>query len=124
MHAKRKVQEPLPKELLTETTICPDGYPLYRRRPDGPQVKIRDHIMDNRWVVPYNPYLLAMFDCHINVEMCSTIKAVKYLYKYIYKGHDKIIYHLVTVEQSEQIDEIRQFRDARWISPPEAMWRI
>ena len=29
------------------------------------------------------------YDCHINVEVCSTIGAVKCLYKYIYKGHDK-----------------------------------
>ncbi|XP_020186773.3 uncharacterized protein [Aegilops tauschii subsp. strangulata] len=46
-------------------------------------------MLDNRWVVPYNPYLLRMFNCHINVEVCSSIKAGKYLYKYIYKGHDK-----------------------------------
>ncbi|KAG5514913.1 hypothetical protein RHGRI_036082 [Rhododendron griersonianum] len=119
-----KCKNHYPKNCCTETTICPDGYPIYRRRPDGQQVKVRGHMLDNRWIVPYNPYLLAMFDCHINVEVCSTIKAVKYLYKYIYKGHDRIIYRLVTSEQSEEIDEIRQFQDARWISPPEAMWRI
>ncbi|KAG5521131.1 hypothetical protein RHGRI_033625 [Rhododendron griersonianum] len=65
-----------------------------------------------------------MFNCHINVEVCSTIKAVKYLYKYIYKGHDKVIYRLVTTPEDENVDEIRQFHDARGISPPEAMWRI
>lgn len=81
-------------------------------------------MLNNRWVVPYNPYLLARFDCHINVEVCSTIKAVKYLYKYIYKGHDKIIYKLVTAKSNEDIDEIEQFQSARWISPLEAMWRI
>ncbi|KAI8538191.1 hypothetical protein RHMOL_Rhmol09G0083300 [Rhododendron molle] len=45
---------------------------------------------NNRWVVPYNPYLLARFDCHVKVEVCSPIKDIKYLYKYVYKGHDKI----------------------------------
>ncbi|KAG5512701.1 hypothetical protein RHGRI_038884 [Rhododendron griersonianum] len=119
-----KCKNQYPKNYCTETTVCPDGYPMYRRRPDSRQVKVRGHMLDNRWVIPYNPYLLAMFDCHINVEVCSTIKAVKYLYKYIYKGHDKIIYRLVTTEQNEEINEIRQFQDARWISPPEAMWRI
>jgi hypothetical protein len=39
--------------------------------------------------VPYNPYLLRLFNCHINVEACGSIKAVKYLFKYIYKGHDR-----------------------------------
>ncbi|KAG5537863.1 hypothetical protein RHGRI_025085 [Rhododendron griersonianum] len=95
-----------------------------KRRLTGEQVQIRGQMLNNRWVVPYNPYLLAMFDCHINVEVCSTIKAVKYLYKYIYKGHDKIIYRLVTSKFPEDIDEIQQFQAARWISPPEAIWRI
>jgi hypothetical protein len=39
-------------------------------------------------VVPYNPYLSLFFNCHINVEVCTSIAAVKYFYKYVYKGHD------------------------------------
>jgi hypothetical protein len=42
--------------------------------------------------VPYNLYLSTKYHAHINVEICTTIKAVKYLYKYVYKGHDKIIH--------------------------------
>ncbi|KAH7546598.1 hypothetical protein FEM48_Zijuj01G0218100 [Ziziphus jujuba var. spinosa] len=30
-----------------------------RRRDDGCKVKVRGSVLDNRWVVPYNPYLLA-----------------------------------------------------------------
>ncbi|RCV17480.1 hypothetical protein SETIT_3G223300v2 [Setaria italica] len=44
----------------------------------------RNYKLDNRWVVPYNPYLLRFFNCHINVE----------------------------------------YRNARWVTPPEALWRI
>jgi len=29
------------------------------------------------------------YQCHINVEVYSSITAVKYLYKYDYKGHDR-----------------------------------
>ncbi|KAG6646090.1 hypothetical protein CIPAW_08G169300 [Carya illinoinensis] len=94
------------------------------RADDKKVVKIRGHDLDNRWVVPYNPYLLAMFDCHINVKICSTIKAVKYLYKYVYKGHDRVAFNLVSEQTNQQIDEIQQFQSARWIAPPEAMWRI
>lgn len=52
------------------------------------EIMVRGHMLNNTRVVPYNPYLLAMFDCHVNVEVCSAIKAIKYLYKYMYKGHD------------------------------------
>ncbi|KAG6621819.1 hypothetical protein I3842_Q005000 [Carya illinoinensis] len=98
---------------------------LHNARSDnGITVKLRGHNLDNRWVVPYNPYLLATFDCHINVEICSTIKVVKYLYKYVYKGHDRVAFNLVSEQTNQQIDEIQQFQSARWIAPPEAMWRI
>jgi hypothetical protein len=40
-------------------------------------------------VVPYNPYLSLLFNCHINVEVYTFVAAVKYLYKYVYKGHDR-----------------------------------
>ncbi|RCV37930.1 hypothetical protein SETIT_8G102700v2 [Setaria italica] len=53
------------------------------------KVKVRGEELDNRWVVPYNPVLLMRYNCHINVEICNIIKSVKYLYKYIYKGHDQ-----------------------------------
>lgn len=113
-----------PRKYCNETIVAPDGYPTYRRRRNNEQIKIRKHMLDNTWVIPYNPYLLSMFDCHINVEICSTIKAIKYLYKYIYKGHDKIIYRLSITQDNQDIDEIEQFQSARWISPPEGIWRI
>ena len=66
---------------------------------------------------PYNPGLLLKFRCHLNVEICSSIKAVKYLYKYTYKGHDR-----ATLEF--QHDEVNQFIDARYVGPPEGVWRL
>ncbi|XP_073360641.1 uncharacterized protein [Aegilops tauschii subsp. strangulata] len=101
-----------------------DSYPVYRRRDDGRRAKVRGKMLDNRWVVPYNPYLLRMFNCHINVEVCSSIKAVKYLYKYIYKGHDKASFSIDQPDDDGNIDEIKRYVEARWITPPEAMWRI
>ncbi|KAJ1294542.1 hypothetical protein BS78_01G153300 [Paspalum vaginatum] len=102
-----------------------DSYPIYRRRENGRKDPVRGHELDNRWVVPYNPYLLRLFNCHINVEACGSIKAVKYLFKYIYKGHDRAS---VAVREGNKadgdMDEIKQYRDARWVTPPEALWRI
>ncbi|OWZ16700.1 LOW QUALITY PROTEIN: Helitron helicase [Phytophthora megakarya] len=37
----------------------------------------------NKWIVPYNPYLPRKYNCHINMEVCATFKAVKYIYKYV-----------------------------------------
>ncbi|PKA47983.1 hypothetical protein AXF42_Ash016330 [Apostasia shenzhenica] len=114
-----------PKSYCEYTIQAEDSYPIYRRRNNQIQVKVRKSMLDNRWVVPYNPYLLCRFDCHLNVEVCSSICSVKYLYKYIYKGHDKIAFNLVDTEKPELfVDEIKQFQTGRWISPPEAMWRI
>ena len=60
-------------------------------------------------------FLLVKFDCYINVEICSTIKAVKYLYKYIYKGHDRVAFNINYQEDSDNIDEIKNFQAAQWI---------
>nr|XP_051229452.1 uncharacterized protein LOC127347285 [Lolium perenne] len=90
-----------------------DSYPIYRRRDDGCVVKIRGAELDNRWVVPYNPFLLMRYNCHINVEACSSIKAVKYLFKYIYKGHDRtsFAFEKDVINAGGIINEIRQYRD-------------
>nr|XP_020178789.2 uncharacterized protein LOC109764361 [Aegilops tauschii subsp. strangulata] len=113
-----------PRPFNENTAQGKDSYPVYRRRDDGSCAKVRGKMLDNRWVVPYNPYLLRMFNCHINVEVCSSIKAVKYLYKYIYKGHDKASFSIDQPDADGNIDEIKRYVDARWVTPPEAMWRI
>ncbi|XP_030479392.1 uncharacterized protein LOC115696639 [Cannabis sativa] len=112
------------KNYAPNTTVGSDCFPIYKRPHNGVYVKLRGSKLDNRWVVPYNPYLLAKFDCHINVEIYSTVKAVKYLYKYIYKGHDRVAFNLSSEESINEVDEIKQYQCGRWITPPEAMWRI
>eukprot|EP00960_Hanusia_phi_P003159 93563-Hanusia_phi.AAC.1 len=47
--------------------------------------------IDNRWVVPYSPLLLRMFEAHINVELCSSVKSIKYICSYICKGSDAAV---------------------------------
>jgi ATP-dependent DNA helicase PIF1 len=48
---------------------------------------------------------------------------MKYLFKYIYKGHDTVDDANVD-DNNGGVDEIKQYRDARWVTPPEALWRI
>ncbi|XP_021773625.1 uncharacterized protein LOC110737596 [Chenopodium quinoa] len=113
-----------PRSFSETTSTGHNSYPIYRCRNDGKKYLVHRVQLDNRWVIPYNPYLLAKYDCHINVEVCSTIKAVKYLYKYIYKGRDLVVFALSNPDNISIGDEISSFQIARWISPPEAAWPI
>ncbi|KAI3496584.1 hypothetical protein L1887_38949 [Cichorium endivia] len=113
-----------PKQFNEVTIQGKDSYPLYRRRNNGIEVDVRGNILDNRWVVPYNPKLLMMFNCHMNVEICSSIKSVKYAFKYVYKGHDKQVVHIDPDGAEPIVNEIKRFQDARYVSAPEAIWRI
>nr|XP_009763055.1 PREDICTED: uncharacterized protein LOC104215018 [Nicotiana sylvestris] len=113
-----------PRPFSNKSIQGKDGYPIYRRRNDGKTVNVRGMNMNNQWVVPYNPYLLMRHNCHINVEVCSGVKGIKYLYKYIYKGHDGCAVYIESDDGEKIVDEIRNFQDARWVSLPEALWRI
>jgi hypothetical protein len=70
-----------------------------------------------------------MFRAHINVEKVADIKAVKYLYKYIFKGFDAATVECVVdgsggQKQILKYDEVANYLDARCLSPCEACWRI
>ena len=41
--------------------------------------------MTDDWVVPYNPLLLMLFNCHINIEVSTHRRCFKYVYKYVFK---------------------------------------
>ena len=99
-----------PMVFTSFTTHFDDGYPTYMRRNTGESVRVRGVDLDNRWVIPYNPYLLEYFEFHMNVEICSTIKAVKYLYKYVYKEHDKISVSIGSIDEPHVFDELKIFQ--------------
>ena len=102
-----------PKQFSPHTIAEVDGYPIYRRR-EGIKVALGNWTVDNRFVVPYNKFLTRKYNCHINVESCQSIKAIKYIYKYIYKGYDCAS---VELNSNNGIvhDEIKQFIDARYV---------
>ena len=128
-----------PKPFQPRTEVGEDGFPLYRRRSqiDGGQEDTTSTAnIDNRWVVPYNAYLLAKFDAHINVEICTSISAIKYLFKYIHKGPDQTKFRIEDSNENQGVDqqvdaqpqqvrdEIKEFQNARFLTPPEATWRL
>jgi len=110
-----------PKEFLEETRQGNDSYSQYKRCFNAPVSINRNANVDNRWVVPYNPWLLLKYDCYINVEVCSSIKSIKYLYKYVYKGPDRVA---MEVRRGSIVDEVQQYIDARWICALVALWKI
>ena len=53
-----------------------------------PEYETYNFWVGNRWVVATNYGLSLEFNAHINVERCGAMRAVKYIFKYIYKGGD------------------------------------
>jgi hypothetical protein len=79
----------------------------------------------------------------MNVEVCSSITAVKYLYKYVYKGHDRAL--LVVQPEAGALpaaapqaatgganqnnvptarDEVQNYLDGRYVSDSEACHQL
>ena len=127
-----KCRHNFPRPLQETTVFDNDAFPRYRRRP-GATFTNRDNVqMGNQWVVPYNPYLLMRYDCHINVEYAGSIKAVKYLFKYVTKGND--VGTVCISESQNQLrsgngddhteDEIKTYVTGRYVSTAEAFHRL
>ena len=114
-----KCTKSFPKQYSEETKMSFEGYAEYRRRNNGQFVYRSGKKLNNQFVVPFNPTLCLLFDAHINVEVCITIKAVKYLYKYIYKNADYL-----SVELRNPNDEILRYLDGRFITALEATYHI
>ena len=120
-----------PKQYISETQLGADGYPLHRRRShdNGGQVSyismriggIRvDQEIDNRWIVPYNKLLLRFMNYHCNVKLFMSITSIKYVLKFVHKGCHQAMFAL----WSNQVDEISDYQNTRYISSNEAAWRI
>ena len=115
-----------PFDFCNETFVGNSSYPTYKRRApiNGGQVVGKNgFLFDNRWVVPYNAYLTLKYRCHINVEICSSFKSVKYTFKYILKGPELCNVGLFNPER-RNIDEISEFVEARYINPNYGIHRI
>ncbi|KAF7813324.1 uncharacterized protein G2W53_034300 [Senna tora] len=122
-----KCTKHFPKKFSDRTLFDEDGYAKYRRKDTGHTVVKNGVELDNRSVVPYNPTLLLRYQAHINVEFCNQSRSIKYLFKYVSKGHDKVTATICNQDFTEVnpcVDEIQQYYDCRYVSPCEAAWRI
>ncbi|XP_058735847.1 uncharacterized protein LOC131623246 [Vicia villosa] len=119
----RKCSKYFPKKFIEDTIVDAEGYPLYRRRSISHVIQKNGIELDNRHVVPFNTRLLLKYHAHINMEWCNQSTSIKYLFKYIHKGFDRIT-ATVSRNDKEPVDEIKQYLDCRYVSPSEASWRI
>ena len=110
--------------LSVKPSLDDQGFPTYRRREDGRFVVKNGVQLDNRYVVPYNIDLLVKYQSHLNVEWCNRSKAIKYLFKYINKGTDRVTAVLEEnvlynsndgMESILEKDEIKTYLDCRYI---------
>nr|XP_047122906.1 uncharacterized protein LOC124806222 [Hydra vulgaris] len=91
-----------PKDFNANTVAVHNGYPRYRRRDNGLVNNIKGGNVDNRWVVPYNPWLSKKLMLKLAWHDCAN----------------------VLINEQVNHDEINTFLDCRYVSAPEALWRI
>ena len=73
-------------------------------------------------MVPYNPWLVRHFNCHINVEICTSVGSIKYVLKHVHNGTDKATLHINNGSANILDDEIKNVVNARYIRSTEACW--
>ncbi|GJW13287.1 DNA helicase PIF1, ATP-dependent [Tanacetum coccineum] len=115
-----KCTKKFPKQFNESTVFEDSGYRIYKRRNDGSTIKKSEIDLHNGYVVPYNPGLLRRYQAHINIEYCNHVGFIKYLFKYINKGPDRVS---VTID-GEEVDEIKDYLNCRYLSACEAAWHI
>ncbi|GJZ46101.1 DNA helicase [Tanacetum coccineum] len=116
------------KEYCHETFVDKSGFVHYKRRDTRITMTRQNVSLENRYAVPYNRKLLLAFYAHINVEYCGWTMLIKYLFKYISKGTDRVVARIsrsnaipsgttATASTSQPqvvIDEINNYLDARY----------
>lgn len=123
-----------PRPFCLSSCLDENGYIIYRRRDILSSYVMKGDIkLDNQYVVPHNLDLLKQFQAHINIEFCNKTSAIKYLFKYITKGVDRMTIVLGNKssgisENSDHVkydeNEIEKYLDCRYVSACESMWRI
>ncbi|XP_046685903.1 uncharacterized protein LOC124371601 [Homalodisca vitripennis] len=90
-----------------------EGFITSRRR----QIKVHDG-----WVVPYNSALLLKYEAHINLELASTRRVIKYLFKYLMKGGS--LQNVTVTPLGKQEDEVEHYVTKRMVGASDACWRL
>ncbi|GJS75547.1 DNA helicase [Tanacetum coccineum] len=113
-----------PKRFYANTFFDSNGHTQYRRRDTGTSFMKHESRLDNCNVIPYNRVLCLPFKAHINVGYYGWSMLIKYLFKYISKGPDRILANISrwigelstsASANNKKIDEIQNYMDGRFI---------
>ena len=110
-----------PKPITTDTYVDDDGH-----------VHLRTRTAEDQWIASHIPELVNELNCHIFVDIVFTVAVFMYLYKYMFKGPDHSQYQFRKLDNqtnsyeqaSERKNEVKDYVDGRYLSSPEAAWRI
>ena len=74
--------------------------------------------LGNQWVVPHNKLSCKILKAHINMEYYSSVKAIKYIIKYVKKGSDMAT---SAIGDDGGQNEKKNYHTGRYISSNEAI---
>ena len=122
---KKRCSGNFPFKYCDCTTIGDERSKAAYRRRRGKMWEHEDEIgrtITNEWIVPYNASLLLKYECHLNFEVVTAEHAIKYLFKYCFKGADNAS---AAVKATQRIvDKIGNYQNHRYLGSAEAMWRL
>ena len=114
----KKCRFQFPYTFQDETIVRNNNKPLYKCLRDGPTFTkpSQSYIYNSRDMAPYNAYFLAHFNMYINIKSCTGYCAIKYAFKYIYKGPNHATITLraqaAGAKPQQPTDEIKEYMDA------------
>uniref|UniRef100_A0A8D8VRR9 ATP-dependent DNA helicase n=1 Tax=Cacopsylla melanoneura TaxID=428564 RepID=A0A8D8VRR9_9HEMI len=79
-------------------------------------------VVHDGWVVPYNPALLLKYEAHMNLELASTRRVIKYLFKYLMKGGSLQNVNVIPLHRQE--NEVDSYVTKRMVGASDASWRL
>lgn len=122
---KQSCNKYYPKPHCETTHTDSKGFVMYKRDHDNKATttyRNREVPIHDGWIVPYNPFLLLKYEAHINLEVASTRKVIKYLFKYLHKGNSKA--NVRAVPLTEQVNEPEEYATTGMIGASDACWRL
>ncbi|XP_046407444.1 uncharacterized protein LOC124172080 [Ischnura elegans] len=114
-----------PKPSCETTHVDERGFVQYRRNYSNRGIittRRREITVHDGWVVPYNAALMLKYEAHINLELASTRRVVKYLFKYLMKGGS--LQNVTVTPIGLQENEVEQYATKRMIGASDACWRL